>query len=56
MGSVITLPFVVVMEALSRIMSATVDKGIVDGFTVGSRNAAGMVVSNFGIWDVFFFF
>jgi hypothetical protein len=40
------LLFVVVMEALSRMMVATVDKGLVDGFLVGSRNNAGMVVSH----------
>jgi len=34
------------MEALSRMMSATVDRGLLDGFTVGSRSAARMVVSH----------
>lgn len=33
-----------VMEVLSRMMSAIVDRGLVDSFTVGSRNAAGMVM------------
>jgi hypothetical protein len=38
------LLFVVVMKALSRMMAATVDMGLVDGFSVGSRNNVGMVV------------
>jgi hypothetical protein len=33
------------MEALSRMMAATVDRGLVDGFSMGSRNNAGMVVT-----------
>jgi len=40
------LLFVVVMEALSRMMSAKVDRGLLDGFTVGSRSVAGIVVSH----------
>jgi hypothetical protein len=40
------LLFVVVMEALSRMMSATVDGGLLGGFTVGSRSVAGIVVSH----------
>jgi hypothetical protein len=38
------LLFIAGMEALSRMMSATVDKGHLDGFIVGSRNVARMVV------------
>jgi hypothetical protein len=37
---------VVVMEALSRMMSATLDRGQLDDFTMGLRNAVGMVVSH----------
>jgi hypothetical protein len=33
------------MEALSKMLSVTVDRGLLDGFTVGLRNATGMVVS-----------
>ncbi len=36
--------FVVVMEALSRIMSTTVDRVLLDGFIVG-LSAVGMVVA-----------
>jgi hypothetical protein len=32
------LLFVIVMEALSRMMAATIDMGLLDGFSVGSRN------------------
>jgi hypothetical protein len=39
------LPFVIAMEALSRMMAVTESRGLVDGFFVGSRNNAGMVVS-----------
>jgi hypothetical protein len=39
------LLFVVVMEALSRMMVAIEDIGLVDSFSVGSRNNAGMVVT-----------
>jgi len=38
------LLFVVVMGALSRMMAATIDRSLVDGFSAGSRNNAGMVV------------
>jgi hypothetical protein len=40
------LLFVIVMEALSRMMAVTESRGLVDGFSVGSRNNAGMVVSH----------
>jgi hypothetical protein len=40
------LLFVVIMEALSRMMSATVDSGLLSGFSVGSRNHEEMVVSH----------
>jgi hypothetical protein len=33
------------MEALSKMLSVTMDRGLLDGFTVGLRNATGMVVS-----------
>jgi hypothetical protein len=32
------------MEALSRMMLPIMDRGLADSFTVGLRNAAGMVV------------
>jgi hypothetical protein len=53
MGSVITFAFCG-GYGVCRMMLATMDKGILDGFTVGSRNAIGMVVSDFGIIDFFF--
>ena len=34
------LPFVVVMEVLSSKISTTMDRGLLDGFIMGSRNAA----------------
>jgi hypothetical protein len=37
---------VIVMEALSRMMAATEDRGLVVGFSMGSKNNAGMVVSH----------
>jgi hypothetical protein len=40
------LLFVIFMVDLSRMMAATVDRGLVDGFSMGSRNNAGMVVSH----------
>jgi hypothetical protein len=53
MGFVITFAFCG-GYGVCRMMLATMDKGILDGFTVGSRNAIGMVVSDFGIIDFFF--
>jgi hypothetical protein len=38
--------FVIVIEALSRMMAVTEAKGLVDGFSVGSRDNARMVVSH----------
>jgi hypothetical protein len=38
------LLFVVVMEVLSRIMSAVVDNGLLSGFFVGARNPEEMIV------------
>jgi hypothetical protein len=35
------------MEALSRMLSATVDRGLLLGFSVGLRNHEAMVVSHF---------
>jgi len=40
------LLFLLVMEALSKMMSATVDRDLLEGFTVGSRNVAELVVSH----------
>jgi hypothetical protein len=40
------LLFVVVMEALSRMMSATVDMRLLSGFSVGSRNNEELIVSH----------
>jgi hypothetical protein len=40
------LLFVVIMEALSRMMAATVDRGLLSGFLVGSRIHEEMVVSH----------
>jgi hypothetical protein len=40
------LLFVVVMEALSRMMTATVDRGLLFGFSVGSRNNEELLVSH----------
>jgi len=34
------------MEALSKMMSATMDRGLLEGFAVGPRNVAGIVVSH----------
>jgi hypothetical protein len=39
------LLFVVVMEALSKMMSATMDRGLLSGFSVGSRNNVELIVS-----------
>jgi hypothetical protein len=36
---------VVVMEALNRMMLATVDRGLLSGFSVGSRNNEELIVS-----------
>jgi hypothetical protein len=40
------LLFVLVMEALSRMLSATVENGRLSGFSVGSRYQEAMVVSH----------
>jgi hypothetical protein len=40
------LLFVVVMEALSKMMSATVDRGLLSSFSVGSRNNEEFAVSH----------
>jgi hypothetical protein len=40
------LLFVIVMEALSKMMAVTESRGLMEGFSVGSRNNAGMVVSH----------
>jgi hypothetical protein len=37
--------FVVVMEALSRMMTATLDRGLLSSFSVGSRNNEELLVS-----------
>jgi hypothetical protein len=34
------------MEALSRMLSATVESGLLSGFSVGSRNQEEMIVSH----------
>jgi hypothetical protein len=39
--------FVVVMEALSRILSATVDRGLLSGFSVGSKDNDVLHLSHF---------
>jgi hypothetical protein len=41
-----SLLFVVVMEALSRMMTATIDTGLLIGFSMGSRNNEELVVSH----------
>jgi hypothetical protein len=38
--------FVVVMEALSRMLSTTVNRGLLPGFSVGSRNNDGLILSH----------
>jgi hypothetical protein len=38
--------FTVVMEALSRVLIATMEKGLLTSFLVGSRNNEELVVSN----------
>jgi hypothetical protein len=40
------LLFVVVMEALSRMLSSSVERGLLSGFSVGSRNNEAMIVSH----------
>ena len=40
------LLFVIVMEALSRMMFTTVNNGLLFGFLVGSRNHEEMIVSH----------
>jgi hypothetical protein len=40
------LLFVVVLEALSRMMSATMDNGLLSEFLEGSRNLKEMIVSH----------
>lgn len=41
-----SLLFVVVIEAFSRMMSATVERRLMFGFSVGSRNQEEMIVSH----------
>jgi hypothetical protein len=41
-----TLLFVVVMEAFSRMMTVTVERGLMSGFFVDSKNQEAMVVSH----------
>jgi hypothetical protein len=38
--------FIVVLEVLSRMLTTTVDKGILSGFSVGSRDNAELLVSH----------
>jgi hypothetical protein len=40
------LLFVIVMEALSKMLSATVDGGFLSGFSVGSRNIGALNISH----------
>jgi hypothetical protein len=40
------LSFVLVMEALSRIMTATVDRGLLPGISLGLRNNEELLVSH----------
>jgi len=40
------LLFVVVIKALSRMLSATVDKGLLSGFLMGLRNNEELIVSH----------
>jgi hypothetical protein len=40
------LLFVVVMKALSRMMSATIDNGLLSGFFMGAMNHEDMIVSH----------
>jgi hypothetical protein len=40
------LLFLVVMEALSRMLIATMDQGLLTGFLVGSRDNGGLEVSH----------
>jgi hypothetical protein len=42
-----SLLFVVIIEALSRMMFAMVDSGLLSRFLVGSRNHEEMIVSDF---------
>lgn len=43
------LLFVVIMEALSRMLTTTVDEGLLIGFSVGSMNNEALVDTNF-LW------
>ena len=38
--------FVIVMEALSRMITATIDNGLLLGFTVGSRSSETTIISH----------
>jgi hypothetical protein len=40
------LLFVIVMEALSRMLSTSVDRGLLSSFSVGSRNSDELLVSH----------
>jgi hypothetical protein len=40
------LLFVVVMEALSRMLSSSVERGLLSGFSVGSRNNEALIISH----------
>jgi hypothetical protein len=52
------LLFVVVMEALSRLLSAMMESRVVSGYFVGSRNQEEMIVSHLLFIDdtLLFFF
>jgi hypothetical protein len=44
--SIVSTILMIIMEALSMMMFATVDKGLLSGFSVGSRNHEEKVVSH----------
>jgi hypothetical protein len=45
------LPFVIVMETLRKMISATVDGGFLSGFSVGSRNSYMLHISHLRLAD-----
>lgn len=45
------LPFVIVMEALRKMISATVDGGFLSGFSVGSGNSDMLHISHLRLAD-----
>lgn len=45
-GSLSPLLFVIIMEALSRMMHVTMEMGLLSGFSMGSRNNEKLLVSH----------